>query len=151
MATRKKNKKTKFKKSKMVNIDLNHAKKFTNSMKNFALEQSKKEFDKHVKEQKLKLFNAAYEDMFINLLGIPLLTLRNRGYGKKRLDEFFDEMMTIFKDFHEQRFTSDDVAQAIKDETGFDLYEEKEKFIEWLRQSELFNQLNPYEEETSNE
>ena len=77
--------------------------------------------------------NNVFQELFIDTLGIPLLALRNRGYGKKRLEEVFNETMTIFKDYHEERFKFEDVSGILKEETGIDFTEAKEDFIQWLR------------------
>lgn len=76
-----------------------------------------------------------YQGLFVRLLGIPLLALRNRGYGKKRLEEFFNEMYEIFKDFHLERLSTNDIAETIYDETGYDLLAQKKEFTKWLQEN----------------
>ena len=39
-------------------------------------------------QKEKEMEDLVYQGLFVRLLGIPLLALRNRGYGKKRLEEF---------------------------------------------------------------
>lgn len=44
-------------------------------------------------------------------------------------------MYEIFKDFHLERLSTNDIAEAIYDETGFDLLAQKKEFAKWLQEN----------------
>lgn len=129
----------KFKKSNLV---LANPTAFTNIVRNDAikkLEPEVRRMEEELMQKERAMEELVYQGLFVRLLGIPLLTLRNRGYGKKRLEEFFNEMFEIFKDFHLERLTTNDIAEAIYDETGYDLLAEKEVFTKWLQENKYNN------------
>ena len=137
----KKNKKNKkIRKSNLQKIDTKEVKNLHRKYANL----EKKAVDEYKLTASRNMANRVFEELFIDTLGIPLLALRNRGYGKKRLEEVFNETMTIFKDYHEERFTFRDVSEILKEETGIDFTEAKEDFIQWLRnkakEDERFNE-----------
>ena len=133
-----KNKKKKFKKSNVIN-NIN-----TKDLQQFTRLKVREQMQAEIQQSKREITEAVFQDIFVNLLGIPLLTLRNRGWGKKRLEEFYKEMMTIFVDYHVQWLSSEDMAKAILDETGFDLLAHKQEFIEWLKSINLTEQAHVY-------
>lgn len=133
-----KDKKKKFKKSNVIN-NIN-----AKDLKQFTRLKVREQMQTEIQQSKREITEAVFQDIFVNLLGIPLLTLRNRGWGKKRLEEFYQEMMTIFADYHVQWLSSEDMAKAILDETGFDLLAQKQEFIEWLRSINLTEQAHVY-------
>lgn len=133
-----KNKKKKFKKSNVIN-NIN-----AKDLQQFTRLKVREQMQAEIQQSKREITEAVFQDIFVNLLGIPLLTLRNRGYGKKRLEEFYKEMMTIFADYHVQWLSSEDMAKAILDETGFDLLAHKQEFIEWLKSINLTEQVHVY-------
>lgn len=133
-----KNKKKKFKKSNVIN-NIN-----AKDLQQFTRLKVREQMQAGIQQSKREITEAVFQDIFVNLLGIPLLTLRNRGWGKKRLEEFYKEMMTIFTDYHVQWLSSEDMAKAILDETGFDLLAHKQEFIEWLRSINLTEQAHVY-------
>lgn len=137
----KKNKKNKkIRKSNLQMIDTRDVKNLHRKYAN----QEKKAVDEYKLTASRNMANNVFRELFIDTLGIPLLELRNRGYGKKKLEEVFNETMTIFKDYHEERFTFRDVSEILKEETGIDFTEAKEDFINWLRdkakEDEKFNE-----------
>lgn len=137
MAKSKKKKKGGSKKLKKSNLVLASPTALTNIARNEArrkLEPEIKRIEQELMQKEKEMEDLVYQGLFVRLLGIPLLTLRNRGYGKKRLEEFYNEMYEIFKDFHVERFTTNDIAEAIYDETGFDLLAQKKEFAKWLQE-----------------
>ena len=104
------------------------------------VESHKKSFDEGLSKQKQRFF----EEMYIELLGIPLLALRNRGYGKKRLKELLDEILVIFDDYHTGVYITsiDDITGVIKEETGFDLKLQAEDFINYVSKKAKENPYN---------
>ena len=126
---KKKNKKNKkIRKSNLQMIYTNDARKLH---RRYAYLE-KKAVDEYKLSASRQMANNLFQQLFIDTLGIPLLALRNRGYGKKRLEEVFNETMTIFKDYHEERFTFDDVSGIIKEETGIDFTQAKEVLLTGL-------------------
>lgn len=126
------------KKLKKSNLVLASPTALTNIARNEArrkLEPEIKRIEQELIQKEKEMEDLVYQGLFVKLLGIPLLTLRNRGYGKKRLEEFYNEMYEIFKDFHLERLTTNDIAEAIYDETGFDLLAQKKEFAKWLQEN----------------
>lgn len=138
MAKSKKKKKGGSKKIKKSNLVLASPTTLTNIAKNEArrkLEPEIKRIEQELIQKEKEMEDLVYQGLFVKLLGIPLLALRNRGYGKKRLEEFYNEMYEIFKDFHLERLSTNDIAEAIYDETGFDLLAQKKDFAKWLQEN----------------
>lgn len=137
MAKSKKKKKGGSKKLKKSNLVLASPTALTNIARNEArrkLEPEIKRIEQELIQKEKEMEDLVYQGLFVKLLGIPLLALRNRGYGKKRLEEFYNEMYEIFKDFHLERLSTNDIAKAIYDETGFDLLAQKKEFAKWLQE-----------------
>ena len=138
MAKSKKKKKGGSKKLKKSNLVLASPTALTNIARNEArrkLEPEVRRMEEELMQKEKEMEDLVYQGLFVRLLGIPLLTLRNRGYGKKRLEEFFNEMYEIFKDFHLERLSTNDIAEAIYDETGYDLLAQKKEFVKWLQEN----------------
>lgn len=138
MAKSKKKKKGGSKKLKKSNLVLASPTALTNIARNEArrkLEPEIKRIEQELIQKEKEMEDLVYQGLFVKLLGIPLLALRNRGYGKKRLEEFFNEMYEIFKDFHLKRLSTNDIAEAIYDETGYDLLAQKKEFAKWLQEN----------------
>lgn len=124
------------KKLKKSNLVLASPTALTNIARNEArrkLEPEIKRIEQELIQKEKEMEDLVYQGLFVKLLGIPLLALRNRGYGKKRLEEFYNEMYEIFKDFHLERLSTNDIAEAIYDETGYDLLAQKKEFAKWLQ------------------
>lgn len=125
------------KKLKKSNLVLASPTALTNIARNEArrkLEPEIKRIEQELIQKEKEMEDLVYQGLFVKLLGIPLLALRNRGYGKKRLEEFFNETYEIFKDFHLERLSTNDIAEAIYDETGYDLLAQKKEFAKWLQE-----------------
>lgn len=138
MAKSKKKKKGGSKKLKKSNLVLASPTALTNIARNEArrkLEPEIKRIEQELIQKEKEMEDLVYQGLFVRLLGIPLLALRNRGYGKKRLEEFYNEMYEIFKDFHLERLSTNDIAEAIYDETGYDLLAQKKEFAKWLQEN----------------
>lgn len=126
------------KKLKKSNLVLASPTALTNIARNEArrkLEPEIKRIEQELIQKEKEMEDLVYQGLFVKLLGIPLLALRNRGYDKKRLEEFYNEMYEIFKDFHLERLSTNDIAEAIYDETGFDLLAQKKEFAKWLQEN----------------
>lgn len=55
---------------------------------------------------------------------VPIKVLHDKfGYGKKRLEKFADEYLITVNDWAEGRFTSDDLAEWVKDYIGLEIQE----------------------------
>lgn len=140
MAKSKKKKKGGSKKLKKSNLVLASPTALSNIARNEArrkLEPEIKRIEQELIQKEKEMEDLVYQGLFVKLLGIPLLALRNRGYGKKRLEEFYNEMYEIFKDFHLERLSTNDIAEAICDETGFDLLAQKKEFAKWWNENRV--------------
>ena len=97
MAKSKKKKKGGSKKLKKSNLVLASPTALTNIARNEArrkLEPEIKRIEQELIQKEKEMEDLVYQGLFVKLLGIPLLALRNRGYGKKRLEEFYKRMDT---------------------------------------------------------
>ena len=133
MAKSKKKKKGGNKKFRKSNLVLANPTAFTNIVRNDAikkLEPEVRRMEEELIQKEKEMEDLVYQGLFVKLLGI-----RNRGYGKKRLEEFYNEMYEIFKDFHLERLSTNDIAEAIYDETGYDLLAQKKEFAKWLQEN----------------
>lgn len=138
MAKSKKKKKGGSKKLKKSNLVLASPTALTNIARNEArrkLEPEIKRIEQELIQKEKEMEDLVYQGLFVRLLVMVFLALRNRGYGKKRLEEFFNEMYEIFKDFHLERLSTNDIAGAIYDETEFDLLAQKKEFAKWLQEN----------------
>lgn len=87
MAKSKKKKKGGSKKLKKSNLVLASPTALTNIARNEArrkLEPEIKRIEQELIQKEKEMEDLVYQGLFVKLLGIPLLALRNRGYGKKK-------------------------------------------------------------------
>lgn len=75
------------------------------------------DLNQQLKDESKRLTKEAYAQTFY----IPLLVLRNQGWGKIRLQRFAEAMIKQTEFFEEHYFTAKDVEEMIKEETGIDL------------------------------
>ena len=73
--------------------------------------------NQELKEEGKRLTLMAYQQTFF----IPLLVLRNEGWGKVRLKRFAENMIDQLEMLEEDYFKAKDVQEMIKEETGLDL------------------------------
>ena len=70
--------------------------------------------NQQLNEEGKRLTLQAFQQTFY----IPLLVLRNEGWGKVRLKRFAEAMVDQMEMFEEDYFNSKDVKEMIKEETG---------------------------------
>ena len=73
--------------------------------------------NQQLSEEAKRLTLQAFQQTFY----VPLLVLRNEGWGKVRLKRFAEAMIEQMEMFEEEYFNSNDVREMIKEETGIDL------------------------------
>lgn len=83
--------------------------------------------DAQIAQIKADAVREASNVAFIALLGLPLVALRKFGFGKKRLEEFLEELLRQYKCFEEDYITLDELKQIIFDETGMKVEERNER------------------------
>ena len=91
-----------------------------------ALKEVQSNLNEILKEKALETFTQGFY--------IPLLVLRNMGWGKKRLTQFAQDMIKQQEMFEEDYFNSEDVKEMLFDEAGIRLdfelnYKEKKTEI----------------------
>ena len=64
----------------------------------------------------IKKFKA--EDIILTTMYVPMLVMRNRGYGSKRLGDFLEEIIDQMKFIEEGYVTTKDMQRTITEETG---------------------------------
>lgn len=73
-------------------------------------------------EAKNKAAREASEEAFVLLLGLPLMVLRDKhNFGKKRLEQFENDILDIYDSFQKGLITLEDVITTIEAETGMKL------------------------------
>lgn len=73
--------------------------------------------NQELKEEGKRLTLQAFQQTFY----IPLLILRNEGWGRKRLKRFADKMVEQIDMFEDKYYTSEDVREMLKKEAGIDI------------------------------
>ena len=73
--------------------------------------------NQQLNEEGKRLTLQAFQQTFY----IPLLVLRNEGWGKVRLKRFAEAMVDQMEMFEEDYFNSKDIKEMIKEETGLTL------------------------------
>lgn len=72
-----------------------------------------------IDQMKREVSDRAIESAVVQLMGLPLIALRDAfGFGTVRLCRFMDEMMKQIQLFHEGYMTLADLVEVVKDETG---------------------------------
>ena len=80
-----------------------------------------KEIESVLDEILKKEANIRVKEALIQTFYVPLLTLRNMGWGKKRLGKFAKDMIEQYVMFEEKYYSTDDVKNMIYEETGLKL------------------------------
>ena len=105
------------KKSKTYTLTSDQIATMTKEIEEKAYNTFNSEFNKLVKEQAKECTMQAFQQTFY----IPLLVLRNMGWGKKRLTRFAEELINQYEMYEEKLYSSSDVKDMIRDETGIDI------------------------------
>jgi len=75
-----------------------------------------------IKKIKDEAMTEAIDKAFILMLGLPVLTMRDKfGFGPKRLERLTDEVLELYDSFNKGYLTLDDILETIKEETGLEL------------------------------
>lgn len=82
-----------------------------------ALRTMRDGINQELKEEAKELTLQAFQQTFY----IPLLVLRNAGWGKVRLKRFAEDMVDQMEMFEEKYFNARDVKEMIREETGLSL------------------------------
>ena len=64
----------------------------------------------------IKKFDA--KDIMATTIYVPMLVMRNRGYGRKRLGDFVEEIVDQMKLIEEGYVKTRDMMKVIEEETG---------------------------------
>lgn len=70
---------------------------------------------------KKKVQSAVAEEAIITTLYLSLLSLRDEGWGKKRLERFSDAFMRKLEAISTDHVSIKDMIDAIKEETGYEI------------------------------
>lgn len=72
-----------------------------------------------VEERAKEMAERATRNVFLSLLYLPLMVLRDKyGFGKKRMAEFADYLLQACKDYEDDYFPIEEVERMIYEETG---------------------------------
>ena len=95
------------KKSKTYTLTSDQIATMTKEIEEKAYNTFNSEFNKLVKEQAKECTMQAFQQTFY----IPLLVLRNMGWGKKRLTRFAEELINQYEMYEEKLYSSSDVKR----------------------------------------
>lgn len=115
--TRQQRRRNKRKKDTTYNLTAAQISSMAAEAENKAYNRMKNGLNQQIKDEGRDLTLQAFQQTFY----IPLLVLRNEGWGKIRLKRFAEAMIEQVEMFEEKYFNSKDVEEMIKDETGIDL------------------------------
>ena len=80
--------------------------------------KAKEDFFANWNEKKKELVH----ETFAQFIAVALLTARDHlGFGEVRLKRFAQKLVEVYNDWDNHTFTSEDIFEALKDETGLDL------------------------------
>jgi len=72
-----------------------------------------------VEKMKSEAAEQAVDTVFVLLLALPLIVLRDKhGFGKKRLEAFEEDLLTQYRCFSEGRISLEELRGIIRSETG---------------------------------
>ena len=74
--------------------------------------------DEQIAQIKSNAVEEASVKAFVAMLGLPLVALRKFSFGKKRLEQFEEELLRQYRCFEQGYITLDELKQIIYDETG---------------------------------
>lgn len=59
-------------------------------------------------------------------VAVPFLVLRDEfGFGKQRIKRFYENYIKVYESIDEEYLDLDDIIKTIKEETGFNIFEDK--------------------------
>ena len=78
--------------------------------------------DDQIEQIKRAATDAAVDRMFVLMMGIPLLVLRDKhGFGKFRLGKFADHCYDWYKSVRDGDVGLDEIVKVLEDEAGYKL------------------------------
>lgn len=79
---------------------------------------------KYADEAAEKLRQEAVDTAFITALAVPIYVLRHKyGFGKKRLSEFLDQVLTQYECISTDHVSLQDMRDLILEETGVEVWD----------------------------
>lgn len=80
-----------------------------------------------IDEAKMQAYRQAADFAFKMMICVPVMVMRDNGWGGKRLARFIDKIFDVYDSFSQGYLTLDDMKKTVFEETGINLDEEIEK------------------------
>lgn len=81
-----------------------------------------------IKSMKEETAKDAMQTAFVLMMGLPLITLRDKfDFGKIRLERFMDDLLRQYESFDQGYITIEDLWRTIEEETGVKFQKIKDK------------------------
>ena len=74
-----------------------------------------------IEQLKQKATTDAIDKSMITVLYISIMTLRDNGYGRKRLERFVEDWFELLDGVQKDYLDFEDMIETIKEETGFEI------------------------------
>lgn len=80
-----------------------------------------------IDEAKMQAYQQAADFAFKTMICVPVMVMRDNGWGGKRLARFIDKIFDVYDSFSRGYLTLNDMKKTVFEETGINLDEEIEK------------------------
>lgn len=74
-----------------------------------------------IEQLKYQATNEAINKSMVMVLYISIMTLRDNGFGKKRLERFVEDWFELLDGVQKDYLDFEDMINTIKEETGFEI------------------------------
>lgn len=81
--------------------------------------------ESQIKQMKSDATNEAMGQALILMLSLPCMVMRDKhGYGKKRMEQYVDDILDYWDSFNKGYITFDDCVKCLEEETGINIVDE---------------------------
>lgn len=80
-----------------------------------------------IEEAKIQAYQQAADFAFKMMICVPVMVMRDNGWGGRRLTRFIDKIFDVYDSFSRGYLTLDDMKRAVLEETGINLDEKIEE------------------------
>ena len=81
--------------------------------------------ESQIKQMKSDATNEAIGQALILMLSFPCMVMRDKhGYGKKRMEQYVDDILDYWDSFNKGYITFDDCVKCLEEETGINIVDE---------------------------
>lgn len=76
-----------------------------------------------IDEAKMQAYQQAADFAFKMMICVPVMVMRDDGWGGKRLTRFIDKIFDVYDSFSQGYLTLDDIKKTVFEETGIKIEE----------------------------